>query len=119
MQLPGVGAVVEHRIGDIAAGQDGDVGDAGGPQGGFDTSTDGSRADDDDVSAGLGRTGCGGCGCHRKLVRFQARRAIGPIRPISVKNAASGAKPTWCISRRCALARAIFRARCGSRPTRA
>ena len=80
-QRPGAGAVVENRA-THRAPSDHDV-EASGAQFG----ADGLIADDNDVVAAFG---------HRNLVRAHPRRAIGPSRLTSVKNAASGANPaTW------------------------
>ena len=103
-QRPAVGAVVEHRADHLAV-EDHEVVDAGGQQ----LSADGSGPDDDDAVAVVD---------HRNLVRVQPRRAIGPNKPISVRNSANGAKPATWTSWRCGLVRAALRACRPSRPAR-
>lgn len=117
-QPPGVGVVVEPGPADFMVGpiQGDQVGESGGAQGGSDAPPGGSRAHDRDVAAAPGALARRR---HRNLLRFQPRRASGPIRPTSVRNAARGANPAIWISRRWALVRAVFRARLGSRPARA
>ncbi len=81
-QDPGRGGFVERSPAEIAVVHDRDVGDAR-----IGESVLGAvDPHDDDVVAAF---------CHRgrKPVRRHSRRAIGPIRPTSSRNAASGAKP--------------------------
>ena len=75
--------LVEHRTGQLVGlFQADEVRDAGLAQLGACAQT----ADHDDFVDVLS-------GAHRKRVRFHSRRAIGPIKPTSSRNAASGAKP--------------------------
>src|ERR1700744_964072 len=104
-QRPGIGGVVEHRVGYLAI-EDHEVADAGRQQLGGSVPV----ADEDNAVNAFG---------HRNFVRVQPRRASGPINPTSDKNAASGANPAIWTSWRCALLRAILRASRAFRPARA
>ena len=111
VQRPRMGRVVERRTDDLVdLFEDDEIGDARPAQLDSRTPSDAS-ADDDDVVGLVGRR-------HRKPVRFHSRRAIGPIRPTSSRNAASGAKPATCTSCRCGLRRATRLASRASSPVR-